>query len=148
MLRRRRFWGNWKYFLFLWDRQIIHGNYQVPIEDELQKGIKVLHSRCHQGNWVTEMARDYPRSHFIGAHVSRVSPSSSGLPNCSFVQADIVKGLPFPDNTFDYVYQRYRQGDPFQTIFGNLLPFLLILFDPCSLLGFLVCFSLKRIGVV
>ncbi|RUS21236.1 S-adenosyl-L-methionine-dependent methyltransferase [Endogone sp. FLAS-F59071] len=88
-------------------KQINHGNYQVPIEEELQKGIKVLDAGCRHGNWVLEMAKDYPSSQFVGIHVSKGFSSCFAPSNCSFVQADIVKGLQFPDNTFDYVHQRF-----------------------------------------
>lgn len=53
------------------------------------------------------MAKDFPASTFIGTDlVESVLPTEGIPPNCSFVQANTVAGLPFPDDTFDYVFQR------------------------------------------
>ncbi|RUS18869.1 S-adenosyl-L-methionine-dependent methyltransferase [Endogone sp. FLAS-F59071] len=88
-------------------RDLVHGNFQAPVEEGLQKGIKVLDAGCGVGKWTLEMARDYPFSQFTGTDISRLFPKSTNLSNCNFVLADTRKVLPFPDNTFDYVYQRF-----------------------------------------
>ncbi|RUS15493.1 S-adenosyl-L-methionine-dependent methyltransferase [Endogone sp. FLAS-F59071] len=88
-------------------RNIFHGNFNSPLESELQRGIKVADIGCGYGNWTLDMAQDFPASTFIGTDlVESVLPTEGIPPNCSFVQADTLTGLPFPDGTFDYVFQR------------------------------------------
>lgn len=85
----------------------MHGNFSAPVEELLEKGIKVLDVGCGSGRWILEMARDFPNSTFIGVDVSNVFPSPDKIPsNASFVEGNVLHGLPFADDTFDYVYQR------------------------------------------
>jgi ubiquinone/menaquinone biosynthesis C-methylase UbiE len=52
------------------------------------------------------MAADYPRAHYFGVDLLPTCPNS--LPhNVKFLQRDVLKGLPFADNTFDFVYVRF-----------------------------------------
>ncbi|RUS15570.1 hypothetical protein BC937DRAFT_92282 [Endogone sp. FLAS-F59071] len=73
------------------------------MEEALEKGID---TGCGPRIWTLDMAKDYPLSQFVGIDATKVFPMSCSLPNCSFIQANTLKGLPFPDNTFDYVFQR------------------------------------------
>lgn len=84
------------------------------MEEALEHGIKVLDIGCGPGKWTLEMAKDFPASRFTGTDRAPVFPKSSPYSNCRFLQADTLKGLPFADNTFDYVFQRcvLRQGVP------------------------------------
>lgn len=50
------------------------------------------------------MAKEYPKSHFTGSD-AMIYPIGSPPTNSHFRVIDISKGLPFPDNTFDYVTQ-------------------------------------------
>lgn len=52
------------------------------------------------------MASQFPRSHFFGTDIKPLYPSSHPHPNCKFQIVDTLKGLPFDDDTFDYVFQR------------------------------------------
>ncbi len=53
------------------------------------------------------MAEDYPDSTFIGVDISPLFPDSNEAPpNLGFLQCNVNDGLPFPDSTFDFVYQR------------------------------------------
>ncbi|RUS18044.1 S-adenosyl-L-methionine-dependent methyltransferase [Endogone sp. FLAS-F59071] len=85
---------------------IVHGNYNAPMEDALQRGIKVLDVGCGSGRWTLDMAKDYPASDFTGTDIAHAFLKTNVPPNCKFIQVDTLKGLPFPDNTFDYVFQR------------------------------------------
>lgn len=79
----------------------------APIEDQLECGIRVLDIGCGNGVWSIDMAQDYSASTFIGVDISdRLFPTKTELPpNCDFVMGNTLK-LPFPDNSFDYVFQR------------------------------------------
>lgn len=52
------------------------------------------------------MAREYPKSHFTGIDVTDVFKDMPTPPNCRFLVANTLEGLPFPDNHFDFVFQR------------------------------------------
>ncbi|RUS30288.1 S-adenosyl-L-methionine-dependent methyltransferase, partial [Jimgerdemannia flammicorona] len=88
-------------------RALIHGNFQSPIEERLEAGIRVLDLGTGTGIWSIEMAVEYPTSTFVGTDVATVFPTHDQIPkNCSFVQANTLQ-LPFEDASFDFVYQRF-----------------------------------------
>ncbi|RUS22083.1 S-adenosyl-L-methionine-dependent methyltransferase [Endogone sp. FLAS-F59071] len=88
-------------------RLLFNGNYNAPLEEALRRGIRVLDAGCGSGIWTLEMSKHYPASQFIGTDFRRhILPNSPLPPNCLFLDADTVKGLPFSDNTFDFVFQR------------------------------------------
>lgn len=62
---------------------------------------------CGSGRWILEMAADYPNSTFIGLDAADVFPKEDLPPNCSFMMADVLNGLPFEDETFAFVFQRF-----------------------------------------
>ncbi|KAF9177072.1 hypothetical protein BGZ49_005799 [Haplosporangium sp. Z 27] len=53
-----------------------------------------------------EMANEFPDANIVGVDMSPVFPSTIIPSNCRFVRQDIIQGLPFPDNYFDFVHQR------------------------------------------
>lgn len=53
------------------------------------------------------MAQDFPKSTFIGVEVADVFPTSDVPPNLTFLKANTLEGLPFPDEHFDFVFQRF-----------------------------------------
>ena len=52
------------------------------------------------------MALDYPVSVFVGIDIAPLFPETYP-PNMAFLKCDILDGLPFPDNTFDFVRQAF-----------------------------------------
>ena len=56
--------------------------------------------------WTLEMATDYGRSNFTGVDVAPTYPTITKPCNVEFLQANIITGLPFADNTFDYIVCR------------------------------------------
>ncbi|RUS16232.1 S-adenosyl-L-methionine-dependent methyltransferase [Endogone sp. FLAS-F59071] len=81
-------------------------NYSAPIKEQLEKGISVLDSGCGTGIWCLEMGTDYPNSTFVGTDIAASFPIDIHPSNVSFFNADTTVELPFPDETFDYVFQR------------------------------------------
>ncbi|CAG8503680.1 1543_t:CDS:2 [Paraglomus brasilianum] len=88
------------------DKLIWGNDYSAPIFDRLSHGAKVLDVGCGSGAWITNMALNYPASTFVGIDVAPLFPDV--IPhNTAFLQCNIVNGLPFPDNCFDFVRQGF-----------------------------------------
>ncbi|CAG8474620.1 16654_t:CDS:2 [Funneliformis mosseae] len=96
-----------QHYLF---RHIWQGNFSAPIHENLRKKENhacVLDVGCGPGTWVTEMAYEYPSAVFVGVDISPIFPSDQKKPeNATFLQ-NMLDGLPFEDDTFDFVYQRF-----------------------------------------
>jgi ubiquinone/menaquinone biosynthesis C-methylase UbiE len=81
-------------------------NFHAPIEEDLKKGINVLDSGCGPGTWTLEMAETYKESKFYGVDASSIFPDTTKPANADFVVANLAKSLPFPENHFDFIFQR------------------------------------------
>ncbi|CAI2164018.1 5802_t:CDS:2 [Funneliformis geosporum] len=87
-------------------RHIWHGNYSAPITDLLQSSdSKVLDIGCGTGIWIEEMSDEFPLAHFTGIDISPIFPQNTSE-NFYFHLCNIIEGLPFEDNSFDYVHCR------------------------------------------
>jgi ubiquinone/menaquinone biosynthesis C-methylase UbiE len=83
-------------------RSVLQGMYLSPIA----KPRAVLDIGCGRGQWIRDMATKYPKAQITGLDRAPL-PEGDTLPNnCLFKQHDVLKGLPFDDDTFDLVYQR------------------------------------------
>ncbi|KAI9360847.1 hypothetical protein DFJ73DRAFT_793443 [Zopfochytrium polystomum] len=67
--------------------------------------VRVLDMGCGSGAWAADVAKTYPGVEVVGADIVDVV-SEKSLPNFTFEIQDVVKGTSFPDNHFDFVYQR------------------------------------------
>ncbi|RHZ87026.1 hypothetical protein Glove_41g82 [Diversispora epigaea] len=84
------------------------GNFSSPVQDLLQKeDTKILDIGCGSGAWVLEMATEYQNPQFTGIDVAPLYPTEIKPENVTFQQANVLLGLPFEDNTFDFVYIRF-----------------------------------------
>jgi SAM-dependent methyltransferase len=87
-------------------RFTLKGNYAAPLKAPRD----ILDVGCGTGRWAMEMAQQFPSARVIGVDVT--SGASGGQPaqpqpaNWSFTPANVLEGLPFPDNSFDFVHQR------------------------------------------
>src|ERR1043165_6558905 len=52
------------------------------------------------------MATNYPHVKFTGIDISPIQPSQVKPENFNFIQTNLLDGLPFADDTFDFVFQR------------------------------------------
>jgi ubiquinone/menaquinone biosynthesis C-methylase UbiE len=52
------------------------------------------------------MATDYPTAHFTGIDIVPLFPQDIRPVNVNFKQEDVLTGLSFEDNTFDFVQMR------------------------------------------
>ncbi|EFH81740.1 Methyltransferase type 11 [Ktedonobacter racemifer DSM 44963] len=86
-------------------RATLKGNALAP----LQHPTSILDVGCGTGRWCQEMAVTYPQATVVGFDL--VSPlallRSPQFPDtCRFVQGNVLEGLPFAPQSFDYVHQR------------------------------------------
>nr|BBH93668.1 hypothetical protein KTA_18670 [Thermogemmatispora argillosa] len=82
-------------------RAALRGNYLAPIEQPR----RILDVGCGTGQWAFELAHQFPHAEVIGLDLEQVK-ASTPPPNYRFVQGDLLQGLPFDNNSFDFVHQR------------------------------------------
>ncbi|RIB12522.1 S-adenosyl-L-methionine-dependent methyltransferase [Gigaspora rosea] len=83
------------------------GNFSAPVEEILKNGkATVLDAGCGTGCWVLDLGQDFPNSTFVGIDIqSKGFPSvNERSPNIGFLEHNLLSGIPFPDETFDYVH--------------------------------------------
>jgi SAM-dependent methyltransferase len=56
------------------------------------------------------MAADFPECEFLGIDIAPLQPTTVLPKNCSFELANVLEGIPKPDNWFDYVRHRFLVG--------------------------------------
>ncbi len=66
----------------------------------------ILDVGCGTGIWPIEMSTLFPQAHIIGVDVALRSLPKPVPLNCIFAQANILQGLPFPDQQFTFTHQR------------------------------------------
>ncbi|RHZ83284.1 hypothetical protein Glove_97g84 [Diversispora epigaea] len=88
---------------YVWQR-----NFGAPVKHILnQDGTKALDVGCGAGSWIFEMASDYPNTQFTGLDISPIQPTEIKPKNVNFIKANLLNGLPFENDTFDYIFQRF-----------------------------------------
>ena len=87
-------------------RYALKGNFAAP----LRQPSEILDVACSTGRWAAEMATLFPQANVVGFDVTP-PPVDAGVTmarpdNFAFIQGNMLEGLPFPDNSFDFVHQR------------------------------------------
>jgi ubiquinone/menaquinone biosynthesis C-methylase UbiE len=94
---------DYQHFIF---RQILQGNTFAPVDALLKKGGNVLDVGCGTGRWGCEMALTYQKTQVIGFDLENVPRTASMPLNYQFHRGNLLDGLPFAAQQFDYVHQR------------------------------------------
>ncbi|KAJ1553442.1 hypothetical protein HK096_007828, partial [Nowakowskiella sp. JEL0078] len=83
--------------------------FNMPIEETISKpGARILDVGCGPGSWARDVATKYPLCEVYAVDMANTLFNGVEiLPNTFFVEGNILNGLPFPDNYFDAVFQRY-----------------------------------------
>ncbi len=84
-------------------RQALQGNYQAPIGSAPRT---ILDMGSGTGRWTADLAQAFPNAHVVGVDLKPTLISVPFPGNMQFQQANIFDGLPFPDQSFDFVHQR------------------------------------------
>ncbi|KAG0216261.1 hypothetical protein BGX28_004627 [Mortierella sp. GBA30] len=90
----------------LW-KYIGGGNSHAPLRYDIDR---ILDSGCGLGEWTMEMAKEFPNATVYGIDINpELFPSmKQAVPsNCLFTQSNLLMRLSFPDQYFDFVYQRF-----------------------------------------
>ncbi|KAG9294860.1 hypothetical protein G9A89_008552 [Geosiphon pyriformis] len=88
-------------------QEIWETNFSAPVEELMRnQNARVLDIGCGPGTWILENAVEYENATFTGIDVASVYPQDIKPPNTEFCRVNILDGLPFPDNTFDFVHCR------------------------------------------
>ncbi|KAF9274011.1 hypothetical protein BGZ68_001004 [Mortierella alpina] len=86
-------------------RHAFEGNTRAKFDGKIHKD--VLDVGCGPGTWILEMSTEHTETNFTGIDISAVWPTEIRPRNCRFQVVDATQGLPFEDDTFDFVYQRF-----------------------------------------
>src|SRR4051794_26762321 len=62
--------------------------------------------RCGNGSWTLDMATEYKKAKFTALDILPIFPREIRPKNVNFVLGNILKGLDFESDTFDYVFMR------------------------------------------
>lgn len=93
-------------------RETFNGNFSSNIRDILLcPDTKVLDVGCGSGFWLMEMAADYQKPRYVGIDMIPFFPKSTFPSNIKFLQHNFLEGLPYDDNTFDFVHMQYLSFD-------------------------------------
>ncbi|CAG8777769.1 1343_t:CDS:2, partial [Gigaspora rosea] len=65
---------------------------------------------CGSASWSFDMATKYPLINVFGLDISPNQAVTIKPKNFTFIKANVLEGIPFEDDTFDYVFQRYLLG--------------------------------------
>ncbi|CAG8745805.1 2488_t:CDS:2, partial [Cetraspora pellucida] len=89
-------------------KYILQSNFSAPVDHILSKpGAKVLDIGCGAGSWSFDIATTYPLAKVVGLDISPHQPATIKPKNFEFVRGNVEEILPFEDNTFDFVFQRF-----------------------------------------
>ncbi|CAG8514422.1 3540_t:CDS:2 [Diversispora eburnea] len=87
---------------YAWQENIFYS----PLENELVNGgFRVLDVGCGCGSFLLDLAQEYKEATFIGVDIADMILKEKRPSNVGFIQCNVLEGLPFPDNTFDFVFQ-------------------------------------------
>jgi SAM-dependent methyltransferase len=76
----------------------------APVEKQIRH---ILDVATGTGRWAHEMARTFPNAQVIGLDMEEPVNPIGGPDNYTFLQGNLFAGLPFPDQAFEYVHQRF-----------------------------------------
>ncbi|CAG8502051.1 8447_t:CDS:2, partial [Scutellospora calospora] len=87
-------------------KHILGGNYSAPLSNIIKPGSKILDIGCGPGHCL-ETSQEFTNAEFYGIDLISTFPDMIKPPNCYFQTCNILDGLPFDDNEFDYIFMRH-----------------------------------------
>jgi SAM-dependent methyltransferase len=81
--------------------ETLGGHFLAPVESPR----RILDTGSGTGQWAYDVCGQFPDALVVGLDIE---PSKPGAPaNFGLVRADLLRGLPFPEGSFDFVHQRF-----------------------------------------
>ncbi|RUS34728.1 S-adenosyl-L-methionine-dependent methyltransferase [Jimgerdemannia flammicorona] len=71
-----------------------------------RKDATILDVGCGPGTWIIDIAADHPDTECHAIDMSPIFPETLNPPNISFHKCNVLEGLPFEDESFDFVHMR------------------------------------------
>ncbi|KAI7885585.1 S-adenosyl-L-methionine-dependent methyltransferase [Lichtheimia hyalospora FSU 10163] len=87
-------------------KALFSSNILPYVEQRLPQNANILDIGCGSGSWVMEMAIEHPNAHVTGIDMADMFPTTIRPENVTFQLCNILDGLPYEDNTFDFVHMR------------------------------------------
>jgi SAM-dependent methyltransferase len=84
-------------------REMMQANYLAP----LHQPAAILDVGCGTGQWPIELSVEFPRALVVGFDSEKPKPKARTPVNYRFVHGNALQGLPFGDDSFDFVHQRF-----------------------------------------
>ncbi|KAG1460573.1 hypothetical protein G6F46_003737 [Rhizopus delemar] len=90
-------------------KELFEGNVLVSVRQNLdfEKGISVLDVGCGSGVWIMDMNNDYPNCTYHGCDIVDTTNKILKIKQFTFSYGNVIEGLPYADNTFDFVNMRF-----------------------------------------
>ncbi|CEJ03075.1 hypothetical protein RMCBS344292_17065 [Rhizopus microsporus] len=90
-------------------KSLFEGNVLPSVTDTLdfQKGINILDVGCGSGVWIMDMVQEYPNCTYHGCDIVNILYKNVDVKQFTFSKGNVIKGLPYEDNTFDFVHMRF-----------------------------------------
>ncbi|KAG1053196.1 hypothetical protein G6F43_004713 [Rhizopus delemar] len=79
----------------------------LKILDFEKETLCVLDICCGPATWLCEESLEYPNCRFTGIDMCNSCPQVIRPVNLNFIEANILKGLPYPDKSFDFIQMRF-----------------------------------------
>ncbi|KAF0445556.1 S-adenosyl-L-methionine-dependent methyltransferase [Gigaspora margarita] len=103
-------------------KNLFGSNCSAPITKLLTcGGAKALEIGTGGGHWLHNMALEFPTSIFLGLDVATIFNQDYLPENSAFLEHNYHEGIPFPDNTFDYIYQHSISAKFRESLFDDHL---------------------------
>jgi len=88
-------------------RAVWNSNFSSPIHRQLETGCTVLDVGCGPGAWCLDMATKYKNSKFVGLDISLIFPTEIKPNNATFRECQILDGIPYKYQEFDFCHMRF-----------------------------------------
>lgn len=92
-------------------RSFLHANFLAPVTQPRD----ILDVGSGTGRWAIQLAQQFPQANIVSLDIEAPTERQSALletqpENCVFIEGNVLKGLPFPNASFDFVHQRLLMG--------------------------------------
>ncbi|KAF0445555.1 S-adenosyl-L-methionine-dependent methyltransferase [Gigaspora margarita] len=103
-------------------KKLFGSHFSAPVTELLTCGnAKVLEIGTVGGFWLADMAREFPMSTFMGLDITTIFNPDHLPENSALLEHNYHEGIPFPDNTFDYIFQHSISAKFRENLFNDHL---------------------------